>query len=330
MLNDTLKAYWPMRKLPRLAALEDGATGWGFFLCARKEVRTGRQGSPHIHVVLQDQSGSMAARILEAVDRYRDEFEAGEFVRVQARADRHNERLELVIEQIRRVNPEQDRRDGFREDECVQASPRPVEEMWAELRSLVDGVQSQAIRQLLDLIVTDNADRLRIWPAALTVHHAYRSGLLEHLLKVAEVGSALAGAYGADEDYVIAGAILHDIGKLDELAYQQATTYSLEGNLLGHITIGVRMVNEAALRIADFPRDVLTRLSHLIVSHHGSREHGSPVEPMTAEAFIVSAADELDATLHQVRRHLAESGGSEQFSAYHARLGRVLLRPAGR
>jgi 3'-5' exoribonuclease len=330
MLNDTLKAHWPLRKLPDIAHLEDGASGWAFFLCTRKEVRTSRQGGTHIHVVLQDASGTVAGRILEGVDRLRDEFEAGEFVRAQARADRHNQRLELVIESIRRVNPEQDGKDGFREGDYVQAAPRPAGEMWGELQARISSVENQQIRRLLEEIVSDHAERLRVWPAAVTVHHAYRSGLLEHLLKVAEVGVAVAAAYGADRDYVIAGAILHDIGKLEELEYDLATSYSLEGNLLGHITIGVRMLNESAAKIDGFPRDVLARLAHLIVSHHGSRDLGSPAEPMTAEAFILSAVDDLDATLHQVRRHLSESSGDERFSAYHPRLGRVLLKPSGR
>ena len=117
--------------------------------------------------------------------------------------------------------------------------------------------------------------------------------------------------YGADTSYVVAGAILHDIGKVEELDYDLATSYSLEGNLLGHITIGVQMVNEAAAALGDVPRDVVARLAHLILSHHGSRELGSPVEPMTVEAFILSAADDLDATIHQVRRHLAEGSGDD-------------------
>ena len=143
------------------------------------------------------------------------------------------------------------------------------------------------------------------------MHHAYRSGLLEHILKVAEAGVALAAVYGADTDYVIAGAILHDIGKLERarLRLRRPPIHS-KGNLLGHITIGVRMLHETARTASKASRrDVLARLAHLIVSHHGSRELGSPVEPMTVEAFILSAADDLDATLHQVRRHLAEGVG---------------------
>jgi 3'-5' exoribonuclease len=317
-------------RLPPIAALDSGSSGWGYFLCTRKELRAGGQGGPFLHVVLQDRSGTIAARILEDVDRWRDEFDAGEFVKVEARADRHNQRIELVVSRIRRVNPGQDRQDGFDEDDCVATAPRPIDEMWGELQALVSRVRNAHVRRLLEEVAAIHGDRLRIWPAALTVHHAYRGGLLEHILQVGEVGATLASAYGADEDLVIAGAILHDLGKLEELRYDLATSYSVEGNLIGHITLGVRMLHDAAARIEGFPGDLLMQLAHLIVSHHGSRELGSPVEPMSAEAFILAAVDNLDATLHQVRRHLSEAGGDEHFSAYHPRLGRALLRPSGR
>ena len=330
MLTDSLKAHWPARRLPDVAHLDAGSSGWGFFLCTRKELRTGRQGTPHIHVVLQDRSGTVAGRLLDDVERFKEEFDAGEFVRAQGRADRHNQRIELVLESIRRVNPDQDRADGFREADYVRAAPRPADEMWSELRGLIAGIEDVDVRRVLDAVVTRYEDRLRIWPAAVTVHHDYRSGLLEHLLQVADVCIRLADVYGADKSYLIAGALLHDIGKVEELEYDLATSYSLEGNLLGHITIGVRMVNEAAAALGDVPRDVVARLAHLILSHHGSRDLGSPVEPMTVEAFILSAADDLDATIHQVRRHLSEGSGDARFTAYHSRLGRVLLKPSGR
>jgi len=330
MLNDSLRTQWPARHLSDIAHLEDGASGWTFYLCTRKEIRSNRQGAPFLHVVLQDASGTIAGRILENVDRLRDEFEAGEFVRVQGRADRHNQRLELVIESIRRVNTEQDRRDGFREEACILSAPRPADEMWQELEQLIARVHDVHVRQLLERMVSAEASRLRIWPAALTVHHAYRSGLLEHILKVAEAGVALSACYQADTDYVIAGAILHDIGKLRELSYDATTAYTLEGNLIGHITIGVQMLHETAGGIEGFPPQLLARLAHLIVSHHGSRELGSPVEPMMVEAIILSAADDLDATLHQVRRHQAESVGDDPFTSYHSRLGRVFLKPSVR
>jgi 3'-5' exoribonuclease len=164
----------------------------------------------------------------------------------------------------------------------------------------------------------------------VTVHHAYRGGLLEHVLKLAEVGETLARAYGADADLLLAGAVLHDIGKLEELTYDGVASYSRAGNLVGHITIGVSMVREAAAAIAGFPDGLRHRIEHLVVSHHGERELGSPVEPMTAEAFILSAIDDLDARLHQFRRHVREDDGDGEFTRYHTRFGRVLLKPGDR
>ena len=180
------------------------------------------------------------------------------------------------------------------------------------------------------MVIDAHGDRLRIWPAALLVHHAYRSGLLEHILKIAEVGSVLAESYGADKDLVVAGAILHDIGKLEELSYDGVTTYTRRGNLLGHITIGAQMVREAAGSIDGFPEELRTRIEHLVVSHHGERELGSPVEPMTEEAFILSAIDDLDARLHQFRRHVTEDSLDGEFTPFHPRFKRVLLKPSGR
>jgi 3'-5' exoribonuclease len=317
-------------RLPDISRLAEGESGWAFYLCTRKELRTTREGTVYVHVMLQDRSGSVAGRIVEAVERYTEAFDAGGFVRAEARVERRNHRLELVIGSIRRASAAQDAAEGFDEQDYVQAAPRAADEMWQELLALVARVENAHVRRLLEQLVSRHADRLRVWPAALTVHHAYRSGLLEHILKVAEVSLAIGAAYQADADQLIAGAILHDIGKLEELDYQRATSYTLEGNLLGHITIGVRMLHEAALGIEGFPRELLARLGHLIVSHHGSRDHGSPVEPMSIEAFILSAADDLDATLHQVRRHQSEAGGEGAFTAYHPRLGRAFLKPSAR
>lgn len=318
-----------MSRLPPIVEIDDASAGFGFYLCARKEVRTGRNGE-FVSLVLQDMSGQIPAKILERVDILSGEFEAGEFVRVEARGNRHRDRLELLVTGIRRVYPEQDRREGFTEEGCIPSAPRPIDEMWTELHSRISATGNPWIRQLLTSIANGRADRLKIWPAAVTVHHAYRGGLLEHMLKLAEVSGPLAAAYGADADLLLAGAILHDIGKLDELHYDGVTTYSRDGNLLGHITIGVIIVRQAAAAIDGFPDGLRVRIEHLIVSHHGERELGSPVEPMSAEAFILSAIDDLDARLHQVRRHVEGDKGPGELTAYHPRLGRVLLKPSGR
>lgn len=316
-----------MARLSRIADLDPNANGWGFFLCARKDLRSGRSGSEYLDLILQDASGEIRAKIFQDVDTLKLEFDAGEFVKAQGRANLFHGHLEIILDKIRRVQAERDRHDGFREDDCILSAPRPVDDMWAELMSRLQNVGHQAVRALLLRVAEQHAERLRLWPAARQVHHAYRSGLLEHILKIMEVGDGIAAAYGANRDLVIAGALLHDIGKLYELSYDGATQYSVEGNLIGHITIGVRMLRETAAAIPDFPPDLELQLAHLILSHHGALELGSPIKPMTAEAFILAAADDLDAKLHQVRRHLADDDTEGPFTAYHRYLERVLYKP---
>ena len=315
--------------LPRLKQLTAESAGIGFFLCTQKDVRQGR-GGDFVSLALQDASGRIAAKIFDDVERLKGEFEAGEFVKVRARGNLYNDRLQLIVENIRRVHPEQDRKDGFREEDCVLSAPRPLDEMWGELQEVVRGVSDPWIRQLLEKVACANEEKLRVWPAAQTLHHAYRGGFLEHVLKIAEVTSWLAGAYGANRDVAIAGALLHDIGKLQELDYGLATSYSRDGRLVGHITLGVQLVREAASAIDGFPPALLTELEHLVLSHHGCLEFGSPVVPMTIEAFILSFADDLDAKINMVRQALGDEAADSEFTAYHGRLERVLWRGAVR
>ncbi len=315
-----------MQTLPRISELTGSSSGWGFYLCARKEVRTGKSGA-YLALVLQDTSGEIKAKVFQDVDTMREEFEAGEFVKIQARGNLFNQRLELVLDKIRRVDPLRDALDGFREEDCIPCAPRPLDEMWQELQTHMASVQSPHVRELLVRIVDAHGDRLRIWPAAQAVHHAYRGGLLEHILKILEGVTFLAGAYGANRDVLVAGAILHDIGKLQELSYGVTTDYSVEGNLVGHITLGAQLVRETGRAIPDFPADVLVQIEHLVLSHHGQRALGSPVEPMTVEAFILAAIDDLDAKIHQVRKHIDADDTDGPFTAYHRRLERVLYKP---
>ncbi len=318
-----------MPRLPRIADLDATAAGWGFFLCARKDLRTGRSGE-YLSLLLQDATGEVRAKVFQDVEVMKLEFEAGEFVKVQGRGNSFNQQLELVLEKIRRVLPERDAADGFREEDCIRCAPRPAEEMWQELLAHIEAVQDSALRVLLSRIVTDQAERLKVWPAARQVHHAYRSGLLEHVLALIENGAFLASRYGARRDLVVAGAILHDIGKLYELSYDLTTGYTVEGNLLGHIAIGLGIVRDAVRDLSGFPSDLATEIEHLVLSHHGARELGSPVEPMTIEAIILAAVDDLDATIQQVRQHLADDDTEGPFTAYHRRLERVFLKPTPR
>jgi 3'-5' exoribonuclease len=312
-------------RLPFIRGLSPELNGWGFFLCTQKDVRQGRSGDLLVSLTLQDRTGAVRARILNEAGRFRDEFDAGDFVKVTGRTESFYGRVQLIVESIRRVNPDQDKGYGFREEDCTLAAARPVDEMWSELVQLVQHVRDPFVRELLQRVTNQHADKLRIWPAARTVHHAYRGGFLEHVLAVARSALTLGAAYGADQDLLTAGALLHDIGKLEELEYDRVTTYTRDGNLVGHITLGTMMVRAVTTSIPDFPDVLRAQIEHLIVSHHGHKEFGSPVEPMTIEAMILSAADDLDAKINQVRQAQAEDSDGE-FTAYHSRLGRVLWR----
>lgn len=314
-----------MARLPRISELEATSAGTGYFLCARKERRAGRGGA-FLALLLQDVSGEIGAKVFQDVDAMALQFEVGEFVAVQGKGNLFNSRLELVLDKIRRVIPE-DAKLGFREEDCIPSSPRPVDEMWAELEARIASIEDLHVRALLDRMLVLHGDRLRIWPAARQVHHAYRSGLLEHLLKIMDVAVFLADAYGARRDLVIAGALLHDIGKLEELKYNGAVEYSLQGNLIGHIVIGAGMTRDVIKELPDFPEELAWEIEHMILSHHGEKELGSPVVPVTVEALILSAADEFDAKMHQVRRHIADDDTEGPFTSYNRLLERVLLKP---
>lgn len=315
-----------MNRLPTIRHLAPDIEGWGYFLCTYKELRPIRSGEILLFT-LQDATGQVPAKLFDDIERFKEEFEAGEFVRVEARTTTFQGQLQLSVMHVRRVNPPQDRLQGFREEDCVLSSPRSADEMWAELRTHLDSVRDPHIRVLLNRVTTDHEAALREWPAAQNIHHAYRGGLLEHKLKMAAVGRFLARAYEANEDIVLAGVLLHDIGKLQELHYEPGgATYSRDGNLIGHIGLGLIMVRETINGISGFPDELRSQIEHLIVSHHGTRDHGSPVEPRTIEAFILSAIDELDTRIHQVRRAIREDISSDDFTAWHRRLGRVFYK----
>ena len=321
-----------MTRLPSIGGLAPNQAGWGFFLCSEKSLRTGR-GGDYLALTLQDSTGEVAGRVFDNVDRLREEFDSGEFVKVQGRATVFNGRMQFVIESIRRVmlSPDsQDRREGFREETLVPTAPRPIDEMWTELEQRIAGIGHPHLRALVDTIVKANEDRLRVWPAARTVHHAYRGGFLEHVLKMTEAGRALGILYDANLDLIVVGALLHDIGKLVELDYETTTSYTREGNLVGHVALGAMMVDQACRGIPGFPDALRTEVTHLIVSHHGEKQFGAPVEPMTIEAVILAAVDDLDATLNQIRRALREDDGEGEFTSYNARLGRSFWKGPGK
>ena len=265
--------------------------------------------------MLQDSTGRIVARAFDDVERLKGEFEAGEFVKVKARANVYNDRLQLIVENIRRVHAEQDRKDGFREEDCVissvAADRRDVGRAAGPRgrRSATRSSSSCSRRSSARTRRSCGCGRRRRRSTTPTA-----AGFLEHVLQMAAVGEKLAEAYRANADVLLAGVLLHDIGKLQELDYDLATSYSREGRLLGHIMLGSALVRETAATIEGFPPLLLTEIQHLILSHHGCLEYGSPVAPMTVEAFILSFVDDLDAKINMVRQAIRDDTGDSEFT----------------
>jgi 3'-5' exoribonuclease len=180
-------------RLPKIRDIGPESEGWGYFLCTHKELRPIRSGELLLFT-LQDASGQINAKLLDDIERFNQEFDAGEYVRVEAHGTIFQGQQQLVVTHIRRVNPQQDRLHGFREEDCVLSAPRSVDEMWAELAGHLHSVRDPHIRVLLNRIVADHERELREWPAAQQIHHAYRGGMLEHIVKMADVARYLATA----------------------------------------------------------------------------------------------------------------------------------------
>jgi 3'-5' exoribonuclease len=202
--------------------------------------------------------------------------------------------------------------------------------MWAELQILIAGISNPYLRRLLEIMFSDEriAARYKIAPAAKVVHHAYLSGLLEHVLSICQLARLTAPHYpGTDIDLLLAGAMLHDIGKIEELTYDRGFGYSSDGQLLGHITIGVRLVEDKLRQIPDFPPKLRSLLEHMILSHHGELEFGSPKAPMFPEALLLHHLDNLDSKMECMRAAVEKDRQVEGcWTTYNSALDRVVLK----
>jgi 3'-5' exoribonuclease len=204
--------------------------------------------------------------------------------------------------------------------------------MWAELRGIVSAIANEHLRGLLNAFLDDPdvAARYQVAPAAKSIHHAFRSGLLEHVVSLLKLGKLVGRHYGAvDVDLLSAGIVLHDIGKIHELSYERGFNYSAEGQLLGHIAIAIRMIADKLRAFPDFPVELRNLIEHMVLSHHGQLEFGSPKLPIFPEALLLHYLDDMDSKMENMRALIAKDPQSEgYFSAYSSALGRVALRKA--
>jgi 3'-5' exoribonuclease len=295
------------------------------FLVQSKEIRQKRTGEPYLSLLLADRSGEIDAKMWDNVADVMDTFDRDDFVKVKGLLQLYNNRPQFTIHKIR---PVQDREIEF--GDFFPASKRDPEQMFSELRAIVSGLSNEHIRALLNAFFDDPdiAGAFKVAPAAKSIHHAYRSGLIEHVLSLCGLAKLTAGHYGTvDLDLLIAGVVLHDIGKIRELQYERGFSYSAEGQLLGHIAIAIRMLAGKLQAFPQFPAELRNLLEHMILSHHGHLEFGSPKVPIFPEALLLHYLDDLDSKMECMRVLIEKEPLAEGlFTGCSHSLERVALR----
>ena len=255
----------------------------------------GTNGAPYLSITLQDNSGTVEARKWN-IDNYDLEvFTVGKLVKINGMMQNYRNHPQLKINDAEGVSEAEVDLAKF-----VPSAPVPLDELKKTLDEYISLIENEDLKKLTSTIIKENYDKYTTYPAAVTVHHAYLGGLMYHSLSICKMAIATAKAYKyLNKDYLIAGSLLHDIGKTVELSSSQAATYTEEGNLLGHIAIGAMIVNETGKRLK-INSEILAVITHMILSHHGKLEFGSPKTPLTAEAFVLHQLDEMDSKLEVI------------------------------
>ncbi len=219
--------------------------------------------------------------------------------------------------------------DTVAPEDFLPVSARNVDRMFERLRQITDSIQTRHLKDLMEAFWRDEAwvAKFKRAPAAKMMHHAYIGGLLEHTLSMTRLAEKIAAHYaGIDRDLLLAGVVMHDIGKIEEFEYQQRIDYTDQGRLVSHIVIGIQMLEDKLREVAGFPEEQAWLLKHMIISHHGSREFGSPEPPKTIEAVLLNYIDEIDAKVTSIREFMAEDASGDPWTSYHRVLGRHFYR----
>lgn len=302
-----------------IESLQPGAAVDELFVLAEKNLLRKRDGSPYLRVTLSDRTGRIQGVMWDGVDRVDGAIVAGDLVRVKGSISEYKGSLQLVLRELLACGPERMNPADF-----LPATDRDVEQMFARIQALTASMQNPSLRALFALYWEDETfvGAFKRAPAAKRMHHAYIGGLLEHTLSMAMLAERIAGHYdGIDRDLLIAGVILHDAGKTREFLYDSRIDYSDEGRLVSHIVISVEMLNEKLRRLPDFPPTLAALLKHLIISHHGQREFGSPEPPKTIEAVLLHYIDEIDAKVTGIRDFMAAEDPEADWTSFHRLLG---------
>ncbi|MBM4271354.1 MAG: HD domain-containing protein [Deltaproteobacteria bacterium] len=295
------------------------------FLVAEKNLAYSQKGSPYLNVRLRDRTGEIEGKIWENALEWDRIFKKGDIVTVQSKAANFKNTIQLSIVDVMKL-------EDYEVDitDYLPAAKENIDEMFSSLMSFIDKIDTPCLKSLLESFFSDQevTALFKRAPAAKGFHHVYLGGLLEHTLSVTRLLEWVAGHYqGINRDLLITGGILHDIGKIYEFSYHRVFDYSDEGRLVGHIIMGVEMLDKKIAAVENFPEKLAVELRHLILSHHGSQEFGSPKRPKTLEAQIVHSVDDLDAKVNAFQSFIEESGDDEsKWTPFHKLLERFIYK----
>ena len=269
-----------------------------FFVVTKCEKKITRTNKPYLDAEIADASGKIVARVWDNVDKLAEILVSGKIVRLEASIDSYQNNLQMKIMDARSLRKD----DKIDPADFMAKTPYDIDHLFHKLLEYKNSIANPKIRQLVDYFFENDefVEKFKKHPAAKAMHHAYVGGLLEHTVTLLHSCDNLTKVYGKlNRDVLLAGALLHDIGKTKEMSCDVSTEYTVSGRLLGHLAMGSEMIAQAVNSINDFPEDLKFVMQHLILSHHGQLDYGSPVLPATPEALALHSLDMLDANLFQ-------------------------------
>jgi len=297
------------------------------FVVVSKQIKPKKSGEPYLALTLGDRSGQLEAKMWDNVEEVLTAFEQDDFLKIKGLVNKYKNRFQLTVHKLRKLGETE-----IEFSDYLPKTTKNIDELWRTLTDFVASFQNPHLKSLVQAFMSDPeiAAAYRNAPAAKTLHHAYIGGLLDHVVSLFRSCDLICRNYPqVNRDLLLTGVFLHDIGKIHELAYNRSFSYTTRGQLLGHMIIELEMLQAKLALVPDFPPELKTLLEHLIISHHGEYEFGSPKLPMFPEALLLHYMDDLDSKMEAMRAHFERETDLESpWTSYNASLGRPLLNSA--
>ena len=295
-----------------------------YYLIKEKRIGTTRRGDIFLNIIIADKSGEVEGKVWDNVEEISQLFAAGDIVRVQGIVSSFKNQLQIKIVGLEKTSR------PFETSIFIESSNRLPSEMLAELQTLLASLKNKNLKNLCRLFLNDEnfIDNIKQWPAAKAAHHAYLGGLLEHTLSVCKLAEKIGEHYEdvIDKEILLVGAFIHDIGKIEEFSIRNGIDYTNEGRLIGHIVLGIRLLDAKIDKIKDFPEDLKITLEHIIASHHGELNFGSPKRPKILEAIVIHLLDDIDAKINGISKFMAKDRNSGSWTEYNRLLERFFFK----